>query len=253
MSEKFDRPELVELTTRIVEAFASHNSIDAGDLPALIDDVHAALGKISGEPVQKRLALPKPAVPINKSLTPDYLICLEDGKEFKSLKRHPSNPGVSPNLNLTRRGRETAKEVNNTIIKSAPSGACWSAPIWLPTGRTGVACRQAHSGRTGWCPKIESATADRRRYGSPVIRNTYQTAITRNDLNHQLIIVDSENRLSNSVTAMSAKKRPGIGAANEFSFRIAKSDHPGSSGGQLLPAVLSWAGPRQLAEQARKM
>ena len=91
-----------------------------------------------------------------------------------------------PCLNITRRCRQTAKEVNNTIIKSAPSGACWSAPLQLPTGSTGVACRQAHSGRMGWCPKIESATADRRRYGSPVIRNTYQTVITNNDLNHQL-------------------------------------------------------------------
>jgi hypothetical protein len=56
---------------------------------------------------------------------------------------------------------------------------------------------------------IESATADRRRHGSSVIRNTYQTAIIGNDLNHQPIIVDSEKRLSNSVTAMSAKEPPG--------------------------------------------
>ena len=91
-----------------------------------------------------------------------------------------------PRLNLTRRYRETAKEVNDTIVKSALSGACWSAPAQLPTGSTGVACRQANSGRTGWCPKIATAIADRRRYGSLVIRNTYQTAITNNDLNHQL-------------------------------------------------------------------
>lgn len=97
-----------------------------------------------------------------------------------------TKPRGIPNLNLTRHRRGTAKEVNNTIIKSAPSGACWSTPIQLPTGSTGVACRQAHSGRTGWCPKIESATADRKRYGSPVIRNTYQIVFTINDLNDQL-------------------------------------------------------------------
>ncbi|MGB5199967.1 MAG: hypothetical protein WBR56_08735, partial [Sedimenticolaceae bacterium] len=92
--------------------------------------------------------------------------------------------------------------MNNTIVKNAPPGACSFAPIRLATGSNDMACRQAFSARTAWCLKVESATADRRRYGSPVIRNTYQTAITRNDLNHQLIIVDSENRLSNSVTAM---------------------------------------------------
>lgn len=88
MSDQSDRPELVEKTTRIVEAFVSHNQIDVKDLPALIGEVHAALDKISQDaPVQDRPAQ-KPAVAINKSIMPDYIICLEDGKEFKSLKRH---------------------------------------------------------------------------------------------------------------------------------------------------------------------
>jgi hypothetical protein len=123
--------------------------------------------------------------------------------------------GGIPHLNLTRRCRETAKEVNSTIIKSASSGACWSAPIRLPTGSSGVACRQAHSGRTGWCPKIKSATADRRRHGSLVIRNTYQTASTRNDLNHQ-----PNHRRGTSVTVdfshshRHKKERPGITPEN---------------------------------------
>jgi len=88
MSEQADKPELVEKTTRIVEAFVSHNQIEIKDLPALIGDVHAALDKIAQDaPAQDRPAQ-KPAVAINKSIMPDYIICLEDGKEFKSLKRH---------------------------------------------------------------------------------------------------------------------------------------------------------------------
>ncbi len=88
MSDQADRPELMEKTTRIVEAYVAHNQVDTKDLPALIYDVHAALGKISQDaPVHERPAQ-KPAVPVNKSIMPDYIICLEDGKEFKSLKRH---------------------------------------------------------------------------------------------------------------------------------------------------------------------
>ena len=88
MSDQADRPELMEKTTRIVEAYVAHNQVEIKDLPALISDVHAALGKISQDaPVQERPAQ-KPAVPVNKSIMPDYIVCLEDGKEFKSLKRH---------------------------------------------------------------------------------------------------------------------------------------------------------------------
>ena len=88
MSDQSVRPELMEKTTRIVEAYVAHNQIDIKELPALIIDVHATLGKISRDtPVQERSAQ-KPAVPVAKSIMPDYIICLEDGKEFKSLKRH---------------------------------------------------------------------------------------------------------------------------------------------------------------------
>lgn len=88
MSDQSEKQELVEKTTRIVEAYVSHNQVEMKELPFLINDVHAALGKIAQDiPTQERAAQ-KPAVPINKSIMPDYIICLEDGKEFKSLKRH---------------------------------------------------------------------------------------------------------------------------------------------------------------------
>lgn len=79
---------VVELTSQLVSAYVSNNPLAAGDLPALIQDVHSALGSLSAAPKEEPVEKPKPAVSIKKSLGRDYLICLEDGKKFKSLKRH---------------------------------------------------------------------------------------------------------------------------------------------------------------------
>ena len=78
----------IELTADIVSAYVSNNPVSAGDISALISQVHSALLRVSngqGEVVSETL---KPAVAVKKSITPEYLICLEDGKKFKSLKRH---------------------------------------------------------------------------------------------------------------------------------------------------------------------
>ncbi len=78
----------IELTADIVSAYVSNNSVAAGDISTLISQVHSALLRVSngqGEAVSESL---KPAVAVKKSITPEYLICLEDGKKFKSLKRH---------------------------------------------------------------------------------------------------------------------------------------------------------------------
>jgi len=82
-----EQPELIDMTAEIVAAYVSANSIPASDLPGLIHNVHTALtGVAAGEPPPPP---PKdPAVPIKKSITPDFLVCLEDGRRFKSLKRH---------------------------------------------------------------------------------------------------------------------------------------------------------------------
>lgn len=81
--------DLVELTGEIIAAYVSHNAINIADLPGLIASVHGALTTLDngGAPAAEVVEL-KPAVSIRKSVTPDYLICLEDGKHFKSLKRH---------------------------------------------------------------------------------------------------------------------------------------------------------------------
>jgi predicted transcriptional regulator len=78
----------IELTADIVSAYVSNNTVSAGDISALISQIHSALLRVSngqGEVVSETL---KPAVAVKKSITPEYLICLEDGKKFKSLKRH---------------------------------------------------------------------------------------------------------------------------------------------------------------------
>ncbi|MEA2836167.1 MAG: hypothetical protein QOD89_717 [Bradyrhizobium sp.] len=78
----------IDLTANIVSAYVSNNPTPASDIPALIGQIHAALLKVSTGRAELPLEPAKPAVPVKKSMTADYLICLEDGKRFKSLKRH---------------------------------------------------------------------------------------------------------------------------------------------------------------------
>ncbi|MER8929467.1 MucR family transcriptional regulator [Mesorhizobium sp. M0220] len=99
MTEEADNniDNLIELTADVVSAYVSNNPIPVGDLPALIAQVHAALKGTAGRVSAEEPGVLKPAVPIRKSVTPDYIISLEDGKKFKSLKRHLSTHyGLTP-------------------------------------------------------------------------------------------------------------------------------------------------------------
>ena len=78
----------IALTAEIVSAYVSNNSVPAGDLPGLISQVHSALSRVSTGAVEVTSDPLKPAVPVKKSVHPDFIVCLEDGKKFKSLKRH---------------------------------------------------------------------------------------------------------------------------------------------------------------------
>lgn len=83
------KTELVDLTADIVAAYVGNNAVPATDLPHLINDVYRALATAVGAQVEAKPPVEeKPAVPVKKSVTADYIVCLEDGKKFKSLKRH---------------------------------------------------------------------------------------------------------------------------------------------------------------------
>jgi predicted transcriptional regulator len=82
------RQELLALTTEIVGAFVGNNTVATSDLPALISSVFQALGAVGQAEPEKPAEAPTPAVPIKKSVQQDFIICLEDGKKLKMLKRH---------------------------------------------------------------------------------------------------------------------------------------------------------------------
>ncbi len=88
MSDNSSGGTFIELTAEIVSAYVSNNSVPAGDLSALINQVHSALTRVSSGHGEVPTEPLKPAVSVKKSITPDYIVCLEDGKKFKSLKRH---------------------------------------------------------------------------------------------------------------------------------------------------------------------
>jgi predicted transcriptional regulator len=87
MTDKTDLP-VVEITAGIVASFVGNNTVATSELPGLIAAIHGALMKLHTGAVEEAPKAQAPAISIKKSITPDYLVCLEDGKKFKSLKRH---------------------------------------------------------------------------------------------------------------------------------------------------------------------
>jgi predicted transcriptional regulator len=97
------QPNFIELAADIISAFVSNNSVPAADLPALIANVHGALQNVSN-PVRQETPKFEPAVPVKKSVTPEFLISLIDGKRYKSLKRHLTKQGLTPDQYRERYG-----------------------------------------------------------------------------------------------------------------------------------------------------
>ncbi len=135
--EQFDRSELLNLTSEIVASHVANNSVGMADVPTLIEQVYGALRNLA-EPREEPKEELKPAVPVKKSVTDDYIICLEDGKKMKMLKRHlmtsynmtpeqyrekwglsPDYPMVAPNYSLKR--QRLAKE--NGLGRNRPGQA----------------------------------------------------------------------------------------------------------------------------------
>ena len=88
MTDNTANGNFIELTAEIVSAYVSNNTVPASDIPVLINQVHAALSRVSAKSGVGAAEPLKPAVSLKKSVTPEYIVCLEDGKRFKSLKRH---------------------------------------------------------------------------------------------------------------------------------------------------------------------
>jgi MucR family transcriptional regulator, transcriptional regulator of exopolysaccharide biosynthesis len=88
MAENSGDSNYIELTANIVSAYVSNNTVPSAEIPNLIAQVHAALLRVSGGQAATAAEPLKPAVPVKRSITSDFIVCLEDGKKFKSLKRH---------------------------------------------------------------------------------------------------------------------------------------------------------------------
>ena len=97
MSDNPSIGDLLGLTAEIVSAHVSNNPVSVNDLPILIVEVHRTLASLGSAPAHVEIEKKPPAVPVKKSITPDYLICLEDGRKLKMLKRHlQTSYGMTP-------------------------------------------------------------------------------------------------------------------------------------------------------------
>jgi predicted transcriptional regulator len=88
MADSSSEQSLIELTAQIVAAYIGHNSVPSGEIANLIGEVHGALKRVVGTSAAAPADVQKPAVPVKRSIASDYIVCLEDGKKFKSLRRH---------------------------------------------------------------------------------------------------------------------------------------------------------------------
>ncbi|ESX13181.1 MucR family transcriptional regulator [Mesorhizobium sp. LSJC265A00] len=134
--------ELLEMTADIVSAYVSNNPVPVTELARVISGTYGAISKLQGAPAPKAEEKPTPAVPIKKSVTPDFIICLEDGRKFKSLKRHlgthydlspdayrakwslPSDyPMVAPNYAAVRSAMAKAIGLGRKAVSPEPEAA----------------------------------------------------------------------------------------------------------------------------------
>src|SRR3546814_3994736 len=118
MSDQADTNEmLVTLTADIVAAHVSNNSVAISDLAMLIGNVHAALSGLGNQPVEEEK--PVPAVSIRSSIKPDYIVCLEDGKKLKMLRRHlMTHYGMTPDDYRAKRSEEHTSELQSLMRNS---------------------------------------------------------------------------------------------------------------------------------------
>jgi predicted transcriptional regulator len=150
MTDNAENDKLLSLTADVLAAYVSKNPMPMGDLPELIGSIHRSLTGLAAGGREVKAGAPVPAVPIKKSVTPDYIVSLEEGRKFKSLKRHLSSrhgmtpqqyrekwglpasyPMVAPNYAASR--SELAKKLG--LGRKAGSGKAKAAPVAKPRGR----------------------------------------------------------------------------------------------------------------------
>lgn len=95
-TEMVSRDEILRMAVDVVAAYLSNNQLPAGQIPEVIDTVFRSLGALEGTSAEAKPEPQKPAVPVRRSVNPEYIVCLEDGKKLKMLKRH-----LRTNYNLT--------------------------------------------------------------------------------------------------------------------------------------------------------
>ncbi len=161
MVTPFPKSNLTSLAAQIVSAYVSRNTVSPDALPGLIKSVHLVIGGLGGEAAVPAVAGPKPAVPIKQSVFADYIVCLEDGKKLKSLKRHLQlSFGLTPEDYRKRWG--------------LPSTYPMVAPNYAATGRNSPrrpawdeSCRPRRSRNCRWPRRMTKSQARRRSVGSP--------------------------------------------------------------------------------------
>lgn len=156
---------VLQYTAQIVSAHVSNNSVQIGDLPALIQQVYAVLDTLGTAPAQTA-EKPEPAVPVRKSVFPDYIVCLEDGKKLKMLKRHlMTSYNLTPDAYRQRWGlpsnypmvAPSYAERRSTLAKSIGLGRKPKAD----SGATGAAAAPRAPARRGRKPaRIEAKAAE---------------------------------------------------------------------------------------------
>ena len=161
-----ENSEAVELTADIVSAYVSNNAVGATELPQLIHQVHQALTQAAAGAQVEPAAPLMPAVPIKKSVTPDYLISLEDGRKYKSLKRHLNTRGMTPDEYRTK--WSLAKDY--PMVASNYSAQRSSLAKTLGLGRGGRAGGAAVAAEVASAPEPEAVPTPAkrgRRKGAP--------------------------------------------------------------------------------------
>ena len=155
MSDTTANGNYIELTAEIVSAYVSNNTVPAGEIPALISQVHAALSRVSGKSGDIAAEPLRPAVSVKKSITPEYIVCLEDGKKFKSLKRH-----LRTQYNMTpeqyREKWASAPTIRWWRRITPPPARNWPSR-WVSASSAAAAPSSRFRKRSGWPPRLAAA------------------------------------------------------------------------------------------------